>query len=115
MGKVIKTTEGKEIKRLSRWIKIKQAYNITEKHSLYYYVEKIEENENVLDYFVFNGRKYALNQFLRFNTPWTVTSMQWYEKDKLHFMSGYDSENYYRPLLIEMDEYGEYIRVYEEL
>ena len=115
MGKIITTTDGKQIKRVSRWIKIKQAYNVTEKHSLYYYAEKIEENENILDYFVFNGRKYAISQFMRFGYPVTANYIQWYEKDKLYFMAGFDSENYYNPILIEVDEYGEYVRVYEEV
>lgn len=115
MGKIITTTEGKQIERISRYIKIKQQYNVTERHSLYYYAEKIDENENVLDYFVFNGRKYALSQFMRFGYPITAVYIQWYEKDKLHFMSGFDSENYFYPLLLELDEYGEYVRLYEEI
>lgn len=110
------TTDGKQIKRISRWIKIKQAYNITERHNLYYYAEQIDENENVLDYFVFNGRKYALSQFYRFGTMFTPTPpLMFYENDKLQFISGYDSENYFNSLLIEISDCGEYVRIYEEL
>ena len=113
--KVIKTTDGKQLKRISRWIKIRQAYNVTERHSLYYYAEEIGENENALDYFIFKGRKYALSQFLSFGTPWTAGYIQWYENDKLHNIAGYDSTDYYKPLLIELDECAECVRVYEEL
>lgn len=114
--KVLNTTDGKQIIRISRWIKIKQAYNITEKHSLYYYAEKIGENENVLDYFVFNGRKYALSQFLCFGTMWSPTPPpMFYENDKLQYISGYDSTDYYKPLLIELDDCCEYVRVYTEI
>ena len=116
MGKVFITTDGKKIERVSRWIKIRQAYNVTEKHSLYYYAEKLEENENMLDYFIFNGRKYALNQFYRFGTMWTPSPPpMFYENDKLHYISGYDAENYYNPLLIEVEECGEAVRIYRDI
>lgn len=114
MGKIITTTDGKQIKRVSRWIKIHFSEIVTEKHSLYYYADKYENN-NYVDYFIFNGKKWALSQFMRFGYPMTANYIQWYEKDKLHYMSGFDSENYYNPLLIEMDECCEYVRVYEEV
>jgi len=116
--KIIKTNDNRYIKRVSRWIKIRQAYNITSRHSLFYY--RMDENGyrdgqtnfnpdngTYLDYFVFNGRKWAIDQFLRMDFPIT-----WEENDKLQFLSGYDSENYYNPLMIEIDDSGEYVRCY---
>lgn len=40
-----------------------------------------------------------------------------YEDDdgKIGVVGAYDSENYYNPILIEVDEYGECVRVYEEV
>ena len=110
------TTNGQKIQRVSRWIRIRQAYNITEKHTLHYYAENIDDNENVLDYFIFHGKKYAINQFYRFGTMFNPGAMpMFYEKDKLHFISGYDSENYYNPIMIELSECCEYVRIYEDM
>ena len=114
--KTITTTNGQKLQRVSRWIKINQAYNITEKHSLFYYAEKIDDNETVLDYFIFQGKKYALNQFYRFGTAWTPGNIpMFYENDKLNFISGYDSENYYNPILIEVSDCCEAVRLYKEV
>ena len=121
MFTAIKTTEDNMIYRRSRWIQIKHNYNPNKHNSLWYYVndgngcregEKNYNPENglYLDYFTWNGRNYALNQFLRLDNP-----IMYYDKEgKLNYLSGYDSENYYNPILIELDECCEYVRVYEE-
>ena len=36
------------------------------------------------------------------------------ENGKLQYLSGYDSENYYNPIMIEFSEACEYVRVYKE-
>lgn len=114
--KTFTTTNGQQIKRVSRWIKVRQAYNITTRHNLHYYAEQLDENENVLDYFIYNGKKYAINQFFRFGTMFTPgTIPMFYENDKLYYISGYDSENYYNPIMIELSECCESVRVYEEV
>lgn len=118
--KEFRTKNNTIIQRVSRWIRIRQAYDITKRHSLHYY--RMDENgyrdgqsnfkpENgtFLDYFIFNGRKYAIEQFLRLDCP-----IMFEENDKLQYLSGYDSENYYNPLLIEIDDSGEYVRCYYE-
>ena len=118
--KTIVTKDGRKIRRVSRWISIRHAYNVTKRHSLWYYAtdgngyrngsEKFDpSSETYLDYFVWNGRKWAIDQFYRLDYP-----IMWEEDSKLNFIGGYDSENYYNPILIEIDEYGEYVRVYEE-
>lgn len=118
--KEFRTKNNTLIQRVSRWIRIKQAYDITKRHSLYYYRrdengygeysdEFNPNNGTFLDYFTFNGRKYAIEQFLRLDYP-----IMFEENGKLQFLSGYDSENYYNPLLIEIDDSGEYIRCYYE-
>lgn len=110
------TTNGQKLARVSRWIKIRTAYNITEKHSLSYYADKIDDEENSLDYFIYHGKKYAINQFYRFGTMFSPGSIpMFYENDKLLFISGYDSENYYNPIMIEISDCCEYVRIYEEI
>jgi hypothetical protein len=109
MSKIIITKDGNKIKRVSRWIKIRADYNITNRHSLYEYCDKY--NDNYIDYFIYKGEKYALSQFTRLNYP-----IMWEDEEgKLNFLSGYDSTNYYNPLLIEIEEGGEAIRLYEEV
>ena len=118
--KELTTTDGKVIYRVSRWIKIQYAYNVSPRNSLYYYCT--DENGNqpgsnnfdpknytYLDFFRWNGRTWAINQFFRLDFPIT-----WEENGKLQYIAGYDSENYYNPILIEIDDSGEYVRVYEE-
>lgn len=40
----------------------------------------------------------------------------WKDEDgKIHYLSGYDSEDYYNPIMIESSEYCEYVRVYQEV
>ena len=117
----------KTLRRLSRWIAIQQACDITPKHSLYDfctdgngynpYSEKFNpENGTYLDYFRFNGKKYALADFCRLGSFMLPFSYTWEEKDGLHFISGSEmSGNIFKPLLIEVDAYCEKVRVYEEV
>lgn len=113
--KVFETLDNTKIKRVSRWIKLRVAYNITSRHSLYDYAEKIGETENCLDCFVYNGKKYALNQFIRMGSFFSPHVTMFYENDELHHLSGYDAENYFNPLLLELDDCGEYVRLYVDV
>ena len=124
MKKLI-TTDGRVIVRKSRWIRVRNAYDVTPRHSLWYYAMDgygrrsgnpgFDPSEGIyLDYFVWNGRKYAIERFMRCGSVWCPTVITWEENDKLHAISGIDSEEYFRPILIELDECGEYVRVYEE-
>ena len=119
---IIETKDGNKIKRVSRWIKIRRNYHPNHRNSLWYYVmdgngyregqEKFDPETGLyLDYFVWNGRKWAIEQFYRMDYP-----MMWEDENgKLNWLSCYDSENYYNPILLEFDEYCEYVRVYEEV
>jgi len=114
--KTFTTTNGQKIQRVSRWIKVNTAYNITERHSLFYYAEQFDENENTLSYFIHKGTKYAINQFFRFGSAWVTGSTPiFYENDELHHLAGYDSENYYNPIFIELSDDGEAVRIYREV
>lgn len=128
MNTRIITTDGKEIFRKSRWIKRRTNYNPNKRNSLYYYTcdgygyrqgtenyNPVEHGGKFLDYFRFNGRNYAIEQFISMSSPFASMVYQWEDKEgKLNFLSGYDSENYFNPILIEISDCGEYIRVYEE-
>ena len=125
--KEIVTKEGRTLLRLSRWIKVQQGYNITPRHSLYDYCTDENgfyhgqsmfnpENGTFLDFFRFNGRKYAINQFIIFGGCMGGYPPMWEDEDgKIHYLSGYDSEDYYNPIMIESSEYCEYVRVYQEV
>ena len=122
MSKEIVTKGGSTIRRISRWIKIRQNYSPNKRNPLWYYVtdgngyREGEEKFNIdsglfLDYFVWNGRKWAIGQFLHLSYP-----MMWEDENgKICWISGYDSEDYYNPILIELDENCEMVRVYEEV
>ena len=104
----------KELKRVSRWITVKNEL-ITKKHNLWYYADKdstFDERYAYVSCFRWNGRKYAINQFLaRFGMFGLDKECNEYPA----FISAYDCENYYNPLLMEMDEYGEKVRLYIEI
>ena len=114
--KTFKTNNGRTITRISRHIKIRTDY-VTSRHSLFDYADSSseEDGKRLLDYFVFKGKKYALNQFMRLGSMFIPEVYQFEENDKTQFLSGVDSENYFNPLLIEIDDYCEYVRVYQEV
>lgn len=112
--------------RVSRWIEVKQNYNPCPRNTLWYYVRDEKgynprennfnrENGLYLDYFSYHGRNYAIEQFLALGNPfYTAISYSYHEGGKPFCLSGVDGENIYNPLYIEMDEIGEYVRIYEE-
>lgn len=116
MGKLILTESGKTLERVSRWIHRNQAYNVTPRHSLHYYAEDTGDGGNVVDFFRWNGRKWAVNQFFAFGTMFTPQAGEmWEESDGLHCIAGYDSENWYNPIMIELSPDAECVRVYVEV
>jgi hypothetical protein len=113
--------------RVSRWIKVKHNYTPGKNNRLWDYVQDENgykhyqeqfnpENGLYLDYFTFHGRNYAIEQFLALGNPfYTAVSYSYEDKDgKLFYLSGVDVENIYNPLYIEMDDCGEYVRLYVE-
>lgn len=62
-------------------------------------------------YFLFRNRRYHLDEFMWINPP-----IMWEDAEgKLNHISAYDSGNWYNPLLLEMDDCGEYVRLWEEV
>ena len=107
--KTIITSENRKYERVSRWIKVRTEY-VTKRHSLADYADfyDTEDKKGLLNYFVFNGRKYAIGQFLRLSYPEYFNN----EDDKTSYLCAYDSEDWYEPLMIEMDDCCEYIRLF---
>ena len=108
--KTITTSENRKYERVSRWIKVRNEY-VTKRHSLSDYADFYgvdDDRYGVLSYFVFNGRKYAMGQFLRLSYPEYFNN----EDDKTSYLCAYDSTEWYKPLMMEIDDYGEYIRLF---
>ena len=127
MNKEFITNDGKHIvTRLSRWITIKQAYNVNRRNSLFEFVsdengykpgqdEFNPANGTFLDYFRFDGRTYAIEQFITLGSVWCAGApYEFTDTDgKITFISAVDYYgDLYDPLYIELDKYGERVRVY---
>ena len=109
--KEIKTSENRTCKRVSNWLEIKYAY-VTKRHSLSDYADFCgtdNENEGFLTYFTFKGKKYAMGQFSRLSYPEFFTN----EDGKQSFLCGYCT-NYSNPLMCELSDSADYIRLFEE-
>ncbi len=126
MKKLLKTDIGGWVERLSRWIEIKHNYNpsLSRNPLADYIVDEnghengssmFDPNSNLsLDYFVFDGKKYAMGQFARLGSAWAWPIF--YEEDGCKIpLAGYDHETYYDPIYIELDDACEHVRVYHEV
>lgn len=130
--KTFTTTDGKnKVTRLSRWIQIRTDYarRINKNNSNYdYYTDgagyrvyddKFDPTEGVyLDYFTYKGKKYPISRFYALGSMWL--SMRPYEfidtDGKPSYIGAMDMDGdlYITgdTLYLEMDEYGERVRVY---
>ena len=115
----------REFKRVSRWLKVRQNYNPNKKNSLWEYVmdesgyrphnKKFNpKNGLYLDYFRFNGRNFAVEQFLALGNPfYTALNLSYEEKGKTFYLCGMEENDLCHPIFIEMRD--EMVRVYEEV
>lgn len=119
---------GKKLERVSRWISVKENYTPGKNNSLWDYVTDENgykpyqdgfnpENGLYLDYFKFAGRTYAIEQFFGIGSIADMIghSMGYIENGERHYLSGFDSEDYYNPLYIEIEDGGEHVRLYREV
>ena len=126
--KEFRTVDGKYIvKRVSRWITVRQNYNVNRRNSLFefstdengykpYQEQYNPENGTFLDYFVFRGKPYAIEQFIALGSIWRGgVPYEFIDTDgKSTFIHAVDfSGDLYNPLYIELGEYGDQVRVYE--
>ena len=81
--------------RVSRWIRIR--YNMSGD-----------------PFFIYDGHRYKLDDFLRTNTMWSVGIADKVEADNGEQVSlaGYEAEQYYKPLFVELSETCEAVRLY---
>lgn len=111
------------IYRVSRWISIRPWINPTIRCQLWKYItdgngehplsDKFDPKTGIyLDYFTFNGRNYALSQFVRFGTAWQPGQLAYIENGEKHYLHGVDTGDIYNPICIEVDDYAEKVRVY---
>lgn len=124
--KKIAASNGHNLIRRSGWIDIKYNYHPNRRNKLWYYVTdgngNREGNKNfdpssglTLEYFRWNGRNWAIGQFFSASGTMGFLAPIFFEDDgKTSYIAGYDSENYYNPILIEVDDCCEHVRVYEE-
>jgi len=129
MNKIYTDADGNKIERISRWIKIRNLAGITPRHSLYDYAtdgcgyhpyqDKFDPSTGIyLDCFTTKGTTYALEQFLSTTSSWAGAWHPFYSEndvDDYVIISGYDMNNCFNPLLIELDECCEHIRIYREV
>lgn len=121
------TTDNRRIYcRVSRWITVKHNYNPSPKNALWDYVtdgcgyhpynnEFNPDDGLYLDYFTFDGRNYAIEQIIAFGGMCEFGHFSGYiENGEKRYLSGYLDNNLYSPYHVELDEYGEHVRVYEE-
>ena len=93
-----------KIKNVSRWLTVYYK-EVTPKHSLFCY-----SDDGYLDYFNYKGSMYAVNQFIARFGAWGFDKEC---KEYPSFIVGYDGNgDYYNPLMLEMDEFGEKVRLW---
>lgn len=126
MYQAITTDDKYVVTRCSRWIKIQRNDNVNKNNLLYdfsmdgygYHPHEKEYNKEsgtFLDYFRFNGRKYAIDQFVTLGSVACADKPYQFidTNGKTTFVSAVDFYgDLYDPLYIELDEYGEHVRVY---
>lgn len=98
--------------RKSRWISIHCKY-VTRRHSLAEYADFAGSDDpeiGLLHYFMYQNKAYAIGQFMRLSYPIFFEN----EEGKTSYISGYDCTQYYHPLLIEMDDCCERVRLFDE-
>ena len=110
--------------RVSRWKKV-YAEHVTPRHSLFDYAtdesgnapgnSNFDPDTATVTFFRHNGRKYAVSEFIAFGNSFWNPVLYSYEDEngKLCILSG-TNQDFWNPLFVELDECGEYVRVYQQ-
>lgn len=129
MKKVYRTLDGEHAFTRSRWIEIRHAYTVGKNNSLYEFATDEygykphgknfnPENGLYLDYFVYNGRKYALEQFIGIGSM-ACPGEPYHVKNNDGSISTICAVDFYgdlyNPLYAEFDVCCEKVRVYEKV
>lgn len=109
--------DGTRFIRVSRWIRRKTDYNITEKHGLYCYADNCCDDTKCVDYIVHKGYRiacgamYAIGSIYVYGEPY-----EFIENKEKHFISAVDMDgDIYYPYYIEYDEWGDKFRLYKKV
>ena len=128
--KEITCIDGTKLRRISRWIKLRQNYSPSKRNSLWDYVsdsagyhpysDKFDPSDGLyLDYFVYKGQTYALDQFYILGSFFLTHPPYMYydENGKLAVIGTmYMDGSIWGPAMYgEWDECCEYVRLYEEV
>ena len=127
--KEIISRDGVRYRQVSRWITIKHNYNPNKRNALWDYVfdengyhpyqEKFNPEHGLyLDYFRYQGRTYALEQFWVLGNIWCGGYPIMYDDEdgKLGVIGTVDMDgNMFHPLYGEWDECCERVRLWEEV
>ncbi len=108
MGKILKATNIKSnwgYTKVSRWIKIDYTI-VSPNHQLADYADNSGE-ELWLNFFRYKGKQYALGQFMRLYNPIILEDGS--------TLSGVDCTSAFNPLIIEISQDGEGVRLWEEV
>lgn len=110
------TTEGITLTGTGRWIPIQCATAITPRHGLWEYGDDNGDGTRVVLYFNHYGHRFALGEFIGYGGPWgPPVPPMWEEADGLHHLNGVQADRYFDPLLIEISESCEAVRVWQEV
>lgn len=110
------TTDGITIQGTGRWVSIHLIPEITPLHSLWEYGDDNGDGTRSTYIFTHYGHRFALDQFIRYGGPWgPPVPLMWEEADGLHHMAGVQADRWDHPLMIELDECGERVRVWQEV
>lgn len=126
MKTFISTSTKHKVTRVSRWIEIRHNYNPNHKNGLWNYVTDgngyttCQSNFNpdgglYLDFFRWNNRNYAIGQFVGIGSVWCAGLPETFidTDGKLTVVGFVDfGGDIFNPIYIEIDEYGERVRVY---
>lgn len=118
MSKTITCNDGTQFKRASRWITIRTDYGITPRHSLYDQADDCGDGEKCVSYIRHKGITIPTSQMILlssmvcgFQKPYTFT-----KNGETHTIGAVDFwTNLYNPYYIELDQWGEKVRLYEKL
>ena len=110
------TDDGHIIQGTGHWIPIRCEPSITKRHQLWEYGDENGDGTRSALYFSHYGHRFALGQFVRYGGHWGhPVPIMWEEADGLHHMAGVQADRWDAPLLIELSESCDAVRVWQEV
>lgn len=126
MKEIISIDKKYRIYPISKWITVKHTFHANKRNALYEYVtdeyghrsgskEYNPINGRFLDYFEFNRRKYAVEQFYLLNSMWLNSEpIQYKSKNEIRTINTVDMDGFILdPIYAEFDIDAEKVRLYK--